>query len=256
MACEALQGAHGGRHRAARGFVRGYGGSTGTPTEPGLIADGEAAYKFAAARYSAKQIVVWGYSLGSGVAVRLAAAHPVAKLVLEAPYTSAADVAAARFPLIAGAMADARSVPFARLRQGRACAAADPAWRAGSRGADRIREGDVRGGERAENGWYASPKASTPISTVSASPRSCGASFRSELADFGFARILVRGGLAGECLLHGFDRAGFDSGIAGQGWRSPDGIRRRASLRECASSARRRAAISCRRRNNPRSRDG
>jgi uncharacterized protein len=79
---------------------RGYAGSTGTPSEAGLIADGEAAYRFAAARYPAKQIVVWGYSLGSGVAVRLAAAHPVAKLVLEAPYSSAVEVAEERYPFM------------------------------------------------------------------------------------------------------------------------------------------------------------
>jgi fermentation-respiration switch protein FrsA (DUF1100 family) len=79
---------------------RGYGGSTGSPTEAGLIEDGEAAYAYLAARYPADKIAVWGYSLGSGVAVRLAAAHPVAKLVLEAPFTAAVDVAAERFPFM------------------------------------------------------------------------------------------------------------------------------------------------------------
>jgi uncharacterized protein len=79
---------------------RGYAGSTGSPTEAGLIKDGEAAYAYAASRYPADKIAIWGYSLGSGVAVRLAAAHPVAKLVLEAPYTSALDVAEARFPFM------------------------------------------------------------------------------------------------------------------------------------------------------------
>src|SRR5215813_9421106 len=52
---------------------RGYGGSTGTPTEAGLMADAEAAYAFAAARYPAKQIVLWGESLGTAIAVALAA---------------------------------------------------------------------------------------------------------------------------------------------------------------------------------------
>jgi fermentation-respiration switch protein FrsA (DUF1100 family) len=79
---------------------RGYAGSTGTPTEDGLIADGEAAYRFAAARYPARRIAIWGYSLGSGVAVRVAAAHPIAKLVLEAPFTSTLEVARARFPFM------------------------------------------------------------------------------------------------------------------------------------------------------------
>jgi fermentation-respiration switch protein FrsA (DUF1100 family) len=73
---------------------RGYGGSTGSPTEAGLIADAQAAYAFAAARYPTARIVLWGESLGSGVAVALAVDHRVSRIVLEAPFTSAADVGA------------------------------------------------------------------------------------------------------------------------------------------------------------------
>lgn len=85
---------------AAEGFgvigvsYRGYGGSTGTPTEAGLIADGIAAYEFAAKLYTPARVALWGESLGSGVAVAVAAEAPVAKLVLETPFTSAADVGA------------------------------------------------------------------------------------------------------------------------------------------------------------------
>ena len=78
---------------------RGYSGSTGSPSEQGLFRDAEAAYAFARARYAADRIVVWGFSLGSGVAVALAAGNPVAKLILEAPYSSIADVAASAFPI-------------------------------------------------------------------------------------------------------------------------------------------------------------
>ena len=78
---------------------RGYAGSSGKPTEDGLQHDGVAAYDFAAARYPAARIVPWGYSLGSGVAVALAATRPVGALVLEAPYTSTVDVAASFYPL-------------------------------------------------------------------------------------------------------------------------------------------------------------
>lgn len=96
------------RHRATiadgTGLIavnfRGYGGSTGTPTETGLHRDAEAAYAFAAARYAPQRIVLWGHSLGTGVAVRLAAAKPVGKLILEAPYTSTADIAAQLFPYV------------------------------------------------------------------------------------------------------------------------------------------------------------
>jgi fermentation-respiration switch protein FrsA (DUF1100 family) len=76
---------------------RGYGGSTGSPSESGLTADAEAAYAFAAARYAVPQIVVWGESLGSGVAVTLAAEKPVGRVILEAPFTSAAAVGAQHY---------------------------------------------------------------------------------------------------------------------------------------------------------------
>lgn len=78
---------------------RGYAGSSGRPSEGGLLADAAAAYAFVSARYSADRIVVWGFSLGSGVAVALAAERPVAKLILEASYTSITDLAASVFPI-------------------------------------------------------------------------------------------------------------------------------------------------------------
>jgi pimeloyl-ACP methyl ester carboxylesterase len=73
---------------------RGYGGSTGNPSEAGLIVDAEAAYAFAASRYPAERIVPWGESLGTGVAVALASSHKVAGLILDAPFTSTADIGA------------------------------------------------------------------------------------------------------------------------------------------------------------------
>jgi fermentation-respiration switch protein FrsA (DUF1100 family) len=79
---------------------RGYGGSTGEPTEPGLHRDARAAYAFAAARYAPQRIAVWGHSIGTGVAVALAAERPIAKLILEAPFTSTADLAARIFPIV------------------------------------------------------------------------------------------------------------------------------------------------------------
>jgi fermentation-respiration switch protein FrsA (DUF1100 family) len=79
---------------------RGYMGSSGHPTEDGLRRDAEAAYDFAVSRYDVNRIVVWGHSLGSGVAVRLASERPIRKLILEAPYTSTVDVAASLFPFV------------------------------------------------------------------------------------------------------------------------------------------------------------
>ena len=76
---------------------RGYAGSSGQPSEQGLLQDAAVAYAFTAARYSTDRIVAWGFSLGTGVAVAVAAEQPVGKLILEAPYTSIVDVAASAF---------------------------------------------------------------------------------------------------------------------------------------------------------------
>lgn len=79
---------------------RGYGGSDGKPTEDGLIADGRAAYDFARATWPDAKIVLWGESLGTGVAVALAGEKDVAAVILEAPFTSTADVAFSAYPFI------------------------------------------------------------------------------------------------------------------------------------------------------------
>jgi len=79
---------------------RGYGGSSGRPSEAGLMRDAEAAYAFAAARYPAERLAVFGESLGTGVAVALAAGHPVGKVILESPFTSAVAVGAAVYPFL------------------------------------------------------------------------------------------------------------------------------------------------------------
>jgi fermentation-respiration switch protein FrsA (DUF1100 family) len=75
---------------------RGYPGSTGSPSETGLIADGEAGYaKALALGVPPARIVAMGESLGTGVAVDVAARHEVGALVLDSPYSSTVDVAAA-----------------------------------------------------------------------------------------------------------------------------------------------------------------
>lgn len=79
---------------------RGYAGSTGSPSEEGLLKDAAAAYSFTAARYDAGRIVAWGFSLGSGVAVAIASERSIGKLILEAPYTSTVDVAASLFRFV------------------------------------------------------------------------------------------------------------------------------------------------------------
>src|SRR6476469_2168022 len=56
---------------------RGYAGSSGAPSEDGLLQDAAAAYAFTAARYAPGRIVAWGFSLGTGVAVALASDHRI-----------------------------------------------------------------------------------------------------------------------------------------------------------------------------------
>lgn len=79
---------------------RGYSGSTGTPTEAALHADARLAYDWLAAHVDADRIVVHGFSLGTGVAVELAAERPVRAVILEAPYTAVIDVAAEAAPFL------------------------------------------------------------------------------------------------------------------------------------------------------------
>jgi hypothetical protein len=75
---------------------RGYGQSTGEPTEVALHADAQRLYAHVQREHPAVKVI--GRSLGSGVAVRLASEQPVARLVLITPYDSIENVAAEQFP--------------------------------------------------------------------------------------------------------------------------------------------------------------
>ena len=78
---------------------RGYGGSTGAPSEAGLLTDAKAAYDHLRARgIPPDRIVLIGESLGTGHAVITAASNPVAAVVLEAPYSAAVDIARRAYP--------------------------------------------------------------------------------------------------------------------------------------------------------------
>jgi uncharacterized protein len=80
---------------------RGYSGNAGVPTEEGLYADARAALDWLDERgVAGKSIVLYGISLGSGVATKMAAERELGAVVLEAPYTSTVDVAAWRFPIV------------------------------------------------------------------------------------------------------------------------------------------------------------
>jgi hypothetical protein len=76
---------------------RGYGGSTGKPTEADLFADALALFDQVHATHP--QVTVIGRSLGSGVAVHVASRRPVSRVVLVTPYDSIAELAAQQFPV-------------------------------------------------------------------------------------------------------------------------------------------------------------
>jgi uncharacterized protein len=77
---------------------RGYGGNSGTPSETGIIADAFLAYDWLIAQgVKADDILLLGESLGSGVAVQLAAAKRVRAMALEAPYANIVDIGAERY---------------------------------------------------------------------------------------------------------------------------------------------------------------
>ncbi len=79
----------------------GYGGAPGRPSEAALMADALALFDQVAARHA--RVTVIGRSLGSGVAVQVASARPVERLVLVTPYDSLEEIAARRFPGIPAA---------------------------------------------------------------------------------------------------------------------------------------------------------
>lgn len=75
---------------------RGYGGSTGSPSESAIVADAIALFDIVHSEH--RHVVIVGRSLGSGVAAQLASVRPAQRLVLITPYDSLQEIAATRFP--------------------------------------------------------------------------------------------------------------------------------------------------------------
>ena len=81
---------------------RGYAGLTGIPTEAGLARDARAAYDYLRQRLHAapQQIVIYGWSLGSAVAVHLASQVDEAAVILEGAPASIVDIGRQRYPFL------------------------------------------------------------------------------------------------------------------------------------------------------------
>ena len=80
---------------------RGFSGNNGKPSEDNLYIDGESAIKWVlnSTNKKLKDIVIYGESLGTGVAIQLATKNDFACIVLEAPFTSIVDIAKKRYRL-------------------------------------------------------------------------------------------------------------------------------------------------------------
>lgn len=97
---------------------RGYGESEGAPSEKGFYRDADASYRYLlAAGVPPHHIVVYGFSLGSGVAVDLASRVQVGALVVEAGYTSLPDVARSLYRLAPTALMGNRFASLTKLRR-------------------------------------------------------------------------------------------------------------------------------------------
>ena len=78
---------------------RQFGKSKGPLTEAGLYRDAEFMYQQVLRTYPEQQVVLYGYSLGTGMATYVAARHRPRRLLLEAPYYSIADLSYRRAPI-------------------------------------------------------------------------------------------------------------------------------------------------------------
>ncbi len=84
---------------------RGYGGNPGSPSEAGFYDDAQAAVDFLRHQgIVGRRLVLYGESLGSAVAVHIAARQEVGGLILEAPFTSVAALAQYHFPFAPAAL--------------------------------------------------------------------------------------------------------------------------------------------------------
>jgi hypothetical protein len=80
---------------------RGYSGSGGVPSEESNVADAKLAWRDLVGRgVQADSVILYGESLGTGVATRVALETPARGLVLDSPFTSIVDIGESRYPML------------------------------------------------------------------------------------------------------------------------------------------------------------
>lgn len=79
---------------------RNYGKSTGKLSEQALYQDAQLFYTYAKEKYPEEQLIIYGRSLGTGIASQLTSQNRPQKLILETPFYSLSEIAQERFPFL------------------------------------------------------------------------------------------------------------------------------------------------------------
>ncbi|HEY1433736.1 MAG TPA: alpha/beta fold hydrolase, partial [Thermoanaerobaculia bacterium] len=95
---------------------RGFGSSSGSPSEEGLYRDGRAIYRSAIeGGFKPEQIVLFGESLGAAVAIDVASRWPCAGVILETPFLSIPEFARLHYPFVPARLVRSRFDNLAKI---------------------------------------------------------------------------------------------------------------------------------------------
>lgn len=100
---------------------RGYGKSTGKISEQKLYEDAQLFYNYVLERYTEGQITIYGRSIGTGIAVKIAAHNQPGHLILETPYYNMKDVAESWLPYFPTSKVLRYKIPSNKFIQNVAC---------------------------------------------------------------------------------------------------------------------------------------
>lgn len=98
---------------------RGYGKSSGSPSEKGLYLDAAAVYEYLLKERKVlpEQVIAYGESLGAAVAVELAVSHEIGGMIIEEGFTSVKDMAREVMPLLPAALLKSEFDSLKKIRK-------------------------------------------------------------------------------------------------------------------------------------------